>query len=381
MDDQQPLTLLCLSHLNWDHVWQRPQQLMTRFARSCRVIYADPPQTVEGGGEPHFQEQKGHGGVRVVRPIFPSEVLGTPGNDYEALWSRLLPELLEQAGPNTILWVFSPRGDYLVEQAEPYVRVAVYDCMDDLASFRGAEDDIRPREDNLLEHVALVTTGGFSMYQARQGRHPNVHCFPSGVDVAHYRQVQDPATTVPESIEALPHPRLGYFGVLDERIDWPLIGEVAARRPEWQWVLVGPFAKVEASELPAAPNIHYLGGQAYTDLPRFLKGFDIATMPFALNEATRYISPTKTLEYLAGHKPVISSSVPDVVAFYQDIVYIVDGAEAWIAAIEQVLASSDEERAARLERARVPLEQSSWDSIAERMWALIMEAIEKKAIA
>jgi glycosyltransferase involved in cell wall biosynthesis len=350
---------------------------MTRFARRCRVIYADPPQIVDGTGEPYVQEKQGHGSVRVVRPIFPTRALGSD-SVYEELWSQLLPELLEQAGPNTILWAFSPRADYLVKQAEPYVRVAVYDCMDDLASFRGAEADIRQREINMLEQAALVTTGGFSMYQARKDRHPNVHCFPSGVDVEHYRQVQDPATTVPDSLAALPHPRLGYFGVLDERIDWPMIGEVAARRPDWQWALVGPFAKVEASELPSAPNIHYLGPQAYTDLPRFLKGFDIATMPFALNEATRYISPTKTLEYLAGQKPVISSSVPDVVAFYKEIVYIVDGADAWIESVERVLASSAEERAVRLERAITPLEQSSWDSIAERMWALMMEALKKK---
>jgi glycosyltransferase involved in cell wall biosynthesis len=384
LENQQPLTLLCLAHLNWDHVWQRPQQLMTRFARRCRVIYADPPQVVDRVDMPYFEERQGHGGVRVVRPIFPGRLFETSGasfdETYETLWSRMLPELLDQAGPNTILWVFSPRADYLVKQAEPYVRVAVYDCMDDLASFRGAEQDIRQREARLLEEVALVTTGGFSMYQARKHLHPNVHCFPSGVDVAHYRQVQEPTTTVPDAVEALPHPRLGYFGVLDERIDWPLIGEVAARRPEWQWVLVGPFAKVDESELPSAPNIHYLGGQAYTDLPRFLKGFDIATMPFALNEATRYISPTKTLEYLAGRKPVVSSSVPDVVAFYKEIVYIADGADGWITAIEQILASSDDERAARLERAIVPLEQSSWDSIAERMWGLIMEALKNKSV-
>ncbi len=379
MDNEQPLTLLCLAHLNWDHVWQRPQQLMIRFARRCRVIYVDPPGSGWSGQEPYFEERQGHGGVRVVRPIFPAEVIQEAGDEYEALWSRLLPELLAEAGPNTILWVFTPRADYLVRQAEPHVRVAVYDCMDDLASFRNAEADIHRREANLLEDVALVTTGGFSMYQSRKDRHPNVHCFPSGVDIAHYRQVQDPATTVPESVSALPHPRLGYFGVLDERIDWPMIGELATRRPEWHWVMVGPFAKVEASELPSAPNIHYLGHQAYTDLPRFLKGFDIATMPFALNEATRFISPTKTLEYLAGGKPVVSSSVPDVVAFYQGIVYIVDGADGWIAAIEEVLASSEEERAARYERAAVPLEQSSWDSIAERMWALMMEAMEGKA--
>lgn len=375
--DQGPLTLLCLAHLNWDHVWQRPQQLMARFASRCRVIYVDPPELVDGGGEPQMTEREGHAGVHVLRPIFPRETLDAPGNSYETLWLSLLPELLAAVGSNTILWVLSPLADYLVAAAQGQFKLAVYDCMDDLASFRGATEE-RQREAHLMELADLVFTGGFSMYEARKDRHPRVHCFPSGVDIDHYRQVQDSATTVPWPIVDLPHPRLGYFGVLDERIDWDLIAELASQRPGWQWVLVGPTAKVDPTELPTAPNIHYLGQKPYTDLPRLLKGFDIAIMPFALNQHTRFISPTKTLEYLAGGKPVISTSVPDVVAFYQDIVYICDGPGAWLQTIEQMLSATDEERQARLDRAEPIIAQSSWDSIAERMWGLMEERLEEQ---
>ena len=374
----QPLTLLNLAHLAWDHVWQRPQHLMSRFASRCRVIYVDPPVLGAGGGQAYLQEQPGVPGVRVLRPIFPDTLLETPGNSYWELWHGLLPEVLAQAGGNTLLWVSSPMADSLVAAALPRVKLAVYDCMDDLASFRGGTDEMRRREAHLLELVDLLFTGGYSMYEARKTRHPRAYCFPSGVDVAHYRRTQDLATQEPASIAHIPHPRLGYFGVLDERIDWELIAEVAERRPAWQWVLVGPTAKVNPEELPVAHNIHYLGQQQYADLPAFLKGFDIATMPFALNEATRHISPTKTLEYLAGGKPVISTSVPDVVAFYRDIVSLADGPTAWLKAADRMLAATAQQRQARIERAGRIVQESSWDSIAERMWSLMEDRLAQQ---
>ena len=368
-------TLLCLSHLNWDFVWQRPQHLMSRLARRCPVIFVDPPEISAEVDRPTLQERGEHGGVRVLRPLFPTALLDTPGHSYQELWLGLLPQTLALAGPRPILWVFSPLADYLVEAARPQLSLAIYDCMDDLASFRGSPASMREREDRLLAAADLAFTGGRSMYEARRGRHPDLHCFPSGVDVAHYAGARDPGTAVPAALEAIPAPRLGYFGVLDERIDWELIAEVAARRPDWHWALVGPTAKVDPEELPQAPNIHYLGQQQYADLPAFLRGFDVATMPFALNQATRFISPTKTTEYLAGGKPVISSSVPDVAATYTGIVEIADGAEAWAAGVERLLAEDAQARAARAERAAPILERSAWDDIAAQMWALITQAM------
>ncbi|HEX6292393.1 MAG TPA: glycosyltransferase [Herpetosiphonaceae bacterium] len=372
----QPLTLLCLSHLKWDHVWQRPQQLTTRFAQYCRVIYVDPPEIMSGYEHPQLRAQPGAAGVRVLQPIFPMALIDTPGHSYQELWVALLPAVLDLAGPNTILWVFSPLADYLVAAAQPSIKLAVYDCMDDLASFKGGTPEMRLHESRLLSLVDLVFTGGRSMYEARKTCHAHVHCFPSGVDVQHYRAAQEQATADVPALSAIPQPRLGYFGVLDERIDWSLIASIAERRPMWHWLLIGPTAKVDPAELPVAPNLHYLGQQAYADLPRYLKSFDLATMPFALNEATRFISPTKTLEYLAGGKDVISTSVPDVVATYQGIVTVADGVDAWIAAIERLLAASPAERQERQQRAEPLLEQATWDGIAARMWALMIERLE-----
>lgn len=366
--NKQLPTLLCLAHMNWDHVWQRPQQLMTRLTQYYRVWYIDPPELCADGTAPTLRELGTDQGVRVLRPAFPAN-LAPLSDGYWAAWHRLLPELLAQASDPAILWVYSPYAEQLVARAGS--RLTVYDCMDDLASFKDGSADMREREVKLLRMVNMVFTGGHSMYQARKDRHPYVHCFPSGVDVAHYQQVDDPATAVAAMLADLPQPRLGYIGVLDERIDWGLIAEVAARRPEWHWTLVGPTAKVDPNELPQAANIHYLGKQHYADLPAVLKGFDLATMPFALNEATRFISPTKTLEYLAGGKRVISSAVPDVVAFYCEIVAIVDGAAGWIAAIERLLSEEPAERQARLKQVRPLLAANTWDAIAARMAGLI----------
>ena len=349
---------------------------MTRLAEHCRVIFVDPPEISPSVVQPQLTEQHAHKDVRVIRPLFPESVVSGKHATYEELWLSMLPEVLALAGPNTVLWVSSPLAEYLVRAAQPHILFAVYDCMDDLASFRDGNQVMRLQEDALLKLVEIVFTGGRSMYEARKDRHPHVHCFPSGVDIAHYQQKHDAATTEPAGVEHVAHPRLGYFGVLDERIDWPLIGEVAERRPEWQWVLVGPTVKIDPSELATGKNIHYYGQQPYAVLPSYLQSFDIATMPFALNEATRFISPTKTLEYLAGGKPVISTSVPDVVATYAGTIAIADGADAWIAAIEELLVEQPTTQRKRLERVQPLLEGGTWDTIAGRMWALITERVK-----
>lgn len=372
-----PLTLLCLAHLDWDHVWQRPQQLMTRHTRRYRVWYVDPPQLSKTVAAPELRDLGVMQGVRVLRPLFPAAAAATP-EGYWAAWHSLLPGLVAQAGRNIVMWVFSPSADQLVERVNPQIRLTVYDCMDDLASFRDGAPELRLREAHLLELADLVFTGGRSMYEARKERHPRVHCFPSGVDIAHYCRVRDAATSVAPALAAIPSPRLGYFGVLDERIDWELIATVAARRPHWHWALVGPTAKLEPDQLPRAANIHYLGKQSYADLPAFLTGFDVATMPFALNEATRFISPTKTLEYLAGGKWVLSSSVPDVAAFYNEVAAIADGADAWIAAVETILQAGPDELEERLARAQPLLAAQTWDAIAARMASLIDEQLARR---
>lgn len=375
----EQLTIVCIAHLNWDHVWQRPQQIMSRLVAWCQIIYIDPPHVTDVDGPIHLQEQPGHPGIRVLRPIFPRRADLSLAVRFQEL-KRLLFTILSDAGPDNIVWVFAPHATSLVSAALPKTELVVYDCMDDYASFLEgrAADELRRSEALLMKFADLVFTGGPSMYEARKGRHPQLHCFPSGVDVAHYRQTTSPTTVEPAAIASLPHPRLGYFGVLDERLDWALIAAIAERRPDWHWLLVGPIDPAVPVPLPQNPNIHYLGQQSYQDLPAYLKGFDIATMPFALNQVTRFISPTKTLEYLAGGKQVISSSIADVVAGYSEIVQIADGADRWIATVEQELAVTSEQQQQRLDRAAPILEQSSWDQIAARMWTLMQAQLAEE---
>lgn len=374
---QKRPTLLCCAHLSWDNVWQRPQQLMSRFAERCRVIYVDPPQ-VSSVERSELQARPSSGGVLVLRPIMPERTMSNLASRMREL-QQLMSTLLDQAGADPIMWIFWPTYSMVVQSARPRLRMLVYDCMDDFHSIKDDPESIMMRwqEEYLLKVADLVFTGGPSLYEARKARHPRVHCFPSGIDMAHFGRALDPASQTPAALEQIPRPRLGYFGVLDDRIDWPLIAAVAERRPDWHWVFIGPKGRVMRDPLPLAPNIHYLGQQPYQDLPVYLKGFDLCTMPFAHNALTRFISPTKTLEYLAGGKQVVSSSIRDVAAGYPGIVEIADGVDGWLAALRSALDEPAALHHARSERAQPILASSSWDSIVERMWRLIEDRLEQ----
>ncbi|GAC1650753.1 MAG: glycosyltransferase family 1 protein [Herpetosiphon sp.] len=321
---------------------------------------------------PEWDERPGMDRVRVFRPLVPTAVVDTPGNSYQEIFTRMVVELLHSLPLTPVVWEYSPMMVYLVEHARP--NVVVYDCMDELSAFLGAPSTLKPREQQLMQRADLVFTAGRSMYEARKGRHAAIYCFPAGVDAAHYRAALNPELPEP-SDAAVPHPRLGYFGVLDERLDWDLIGAVAERRPDWHWLFVGPLAKVEMAELPQGPNLHYLGQRPYNDLPAYLRSFDVATMPFAMNDATRFISPTKTLEYMAGHAPIVSTPVPDVVHSYAQAVHVANGPASFIAAVEAALSESRDQCNERNKVYDRLVGENSWDTIADQMWQLVKERL------
>ncbi|HEV2124962.1 MAG TPA: glycosyltransferase, partial [Chloroflexota bacterium] len=204
--------------------------------------------------------------------------------------------------------------------------------------------------------------------------HPNVHAFPSGVEIEHYQRALDASTTIPADLEEVPHPRIGFFGVIDERIDLPLLEAVADARPDWQLIMLGPVKKIAAADLPQRSNLHYLGQKQYKDLPGYVKGFDVCMMPFALNDATRFISPTKTLEYMAAHKPIVSTPVADVVGSYEDAVQIVRDTPEFVAAVESALAETPQDRERRVARERDLLTKSTWEAIVAGMEQRMTEA-------
>src|SRR5215217_228767 len=360
--------LVAFSHLRWGFVWQRPQHLLTRFAREMPVVVVEEPEYHLQGA--NLRVRHDHG-VTVVTPLLPwtDEQYGF-GNHVNRQISRLL-EPFVRLRTNPILWYYTPMA-LGAEPATVRPRLTVYDAMDDLASFRAAPPELRIREARLLSEVDLVFTGGPTLYRQRRDMHPSVHCFPSGVEAAHFAPTT--RTSPPEGLGRRPRPILGYYGVIDERLDLNLLAEIADLRPDWTIALIGPVAKIDESSIPVRGNIVRFGQQAYDDLPAFLASFDAALMPFARNEATRAISPTKTLEYLAGGKPVVSTPITDVITLYGDAVEIATTGEAFVAATEAVLnRTSDADRQWRARAARL-VAAHDWDCIAEAMLAVMARA-------
>ncbi len=397
--------LVCISHLWWDWVWQRPQQLLSRLARRYRVFYAEEPRIAIGPASEDFEITEAWPNIRVGRLVYRSD---------EAAFRRQFDEMLDRAGARAfkvsedireaglgfespfqerlerevltavaalrrgplVLWLYTPAAVPFIDLLAP--DLIVYDVMDELSQFKYASPRLRQQEENLLARADLVFAGGPSLYEARQARHRDVHLFPSGVDQGHFARALDPALPLPPAIRELPHPLLGFFGVIDERVDLDLLARVAALRPEWHWAMIGPVLKIEERALPRLPNIHYLGKQDYGDLPAYLKAFDVATLPFARNEATRAISPTKTLEYMAARKPIVSTPIPDVVSLYGAVARIADGPDAFVPAVQAALDEGPPERERRARQEDELLRRYSWDQITAEMHALIQDRLTRK---
>jgi UDP-galactopyranose mutase len=358
--------LLCLSHLRWDFVFQRPQHLLTRCAKTQRVFHVEEP--ICSADEPGLEVRLESSGVHVVVPHLPEGL-----SEEESIHcQRLLLQKLFQdyAIGDYVQWFYTPMALPLV-QALPEPLACVYDCMDELSAFKNAPKALLEREKQLLERADVVFTGGQALYEAKRSLHHNIHPFPSSVDTAHFGQARRP-TDDPADQANIPRPRLGFFGVIDERMDLRLLEAVAQMRPDWQLVMVGPVVKIEQADLPRLPNIHYLGGKSYAELPRYIAGWDVAIMPFAKNESTRFISPTKTPEYLAAGKPVVSTSIRDVVRPYsvQGLAHIADTPSDFVEACESCLRESHERW---LRRADAFLARLSWD----KTWAEMQAHIER----
>ena len=299
--------LVCVSHLRWDFVWQRPQQLLARCARERRVFFVEEPVFVTGC-TPQLRVRRLSDRLVVAVPELPADC---PPAEASEIQEQLLRNLLLDFRIKAfVLWLYTPMAVPFTRRLDPLA--VVYDCMDELSAFAHASDRLVPLEDELFRRADLVLTGGRSLFEAKRGRHPHVHLIPSSVDSAHFAVARLPGSEPGDQAD-IGSPRLGYAGVIDERIDLELLAAVADARPSWQLVLLGPVTKIDPAVLPQRPNLHYLGRKDYADLPAYLRGWDVALMPFARNGATRFISPTKTPEYLAAGLPVVSTPIADVV--------------------------------------------------------------------
>ena len=363
-------TLIALSHLRWDFVFQRPQHLLTRAACTYDVIVVEEPVFNDDPAPGVIVLHRDHG-IRVVQPTLPHGTATAAAVDHQR---TVLDDLVAAAAGRVTLWFYTPMALPFARHFEP--DLIVFDKMDELAAFANAPPLLKALEAEMLERADVVFTGGAAMFKAAAQRHGNIHCFPSSIDTAHFGAARaglpDPADQA-----GIPHPRIGFFGVIDERMDVALVGEVARARPDWQVVMIGPTAKIDPADLPQAANLHWLGGKGYAELPAYLANWDIGFMPFAINDATKYISPTKTPEFLAAGLPVVSTAITDVVSPYGDLglVEIATTAGETVAAIDRLLARPRTEWLAGVD---AQLAQGSWDLVWADMASLMAAATAAK---
>ena len=364
-------TIIVFSHLRWDFVYQRPQHLLSRMAENYKILFIEEPTFHEHDSFLETSSPAPH--VTVLKPHTPVAAAGFHDEQLPHL-IKLMRQFVANDQPH-IAWFYTPMALPLLQELDP--TLVVYDCMDELAAFKNPPKQMLQRENALFKVADLVFTGGPSLYRAKRERHPNVHCFPSSVDLVHFEQALD-RNNIHPAHENIPGPRLGYYGVIDERLDLELIDRLAEAHPRWQIVLVGPVVKIDPAALPRRHNIHYLGQQPYKALPQFLAGWNVCLLPFALNEATRFISPTKTLEYMAAELPIVSTPIVDVLELYGEVVAIADSPQAFIKACENALLTTPEEHTRNVLRMRELVSETSWTTTAEKMHELIHSTQAKK---
>lgn len=356
--------LICFSHLRWNFVYQRPQHLLGRATKHYRVWFIEEP--IYGHNEPHMSRCQQTDSLTVLVPHLPH---GTRPDKALVLQKQLLDAFMaEQRITDFVAWYYTPMALLFSDHLQP--ALTVYDCMDELSAFWGAPPQLLEQEKKLIQRSSIVFTGGYSLYEAKQHRHPNVFAFPSSIDFAHFVTARRPH---PDPIDqrAIAGPRIGFSGVIDERFDYQLLSEMAQQHPDWQFILLGPIVKIDRKLLPKADNVHYLGLKAYTDLPAYFSNWTVAMMPFALNDSTRFISPTKTPEYLAAGLPVVSTPIRDVVRTYgtEEFVQIADTSTAFADAIELALAGGHPQNWPSIDTF---LRENSWDNTWQEMHRIML---------
>jgi glycosyltransferase involved in cell wall biosynthesis len=365
--------LVVFSHLRWEFVTQRPQHILSRFAQDRKVLFVEEPLDCNDSdrGTAHIIQINDN--ITVIQPCI----------DWENMIQELQPVVEHYIQRLNIhqplLWFYSAVFHEITERI-PHSFV-VYDCMDELSAFKFASPALIEQEKQLIQKADVVFTGGKSLYEAKRKIADHVYCYPSSVDRAHFEKALQAETQIPADITDIPRPIVAYYGVIDERMDLPLLDDIARLRPNVSFVLIGPVVKIGEHELPRHPNLHYLGGRHYNDLPAYLKAFDIAMMPFALNESTQFISPTKTLEYIAGHKPIISTPIYDVKRDYSEVLAVVNDAEEFVQAIDRYLQENETDKQARIKHYEAILRTISWDATVVGMQKNIVEHARANVLA
>jgi glycosyltransferase involved in cell wall biosynthesis len=375
-----PIIVHC--HLCWDWVWQRPQQFLSRLSERHNILFVETvaPDPQLSSPLARFHTPEKFSNVTVLRLQFPSW-RWHDGEFVDQERRRLVQEFLKGPGAgrfeNPVQWFYDPMAVPAFAGRMDEIAI-VYDCMDELSKFCCAPPEIKQREKELLEQADVVFTGGRKLWEAKKLSNDNCHFYGCGVDVEHFGKARQPDTTVPEDLAGVRKPVLGYFGVVDERMDYELIGKLAAANPDWSIAMVGPALKVDTATFPRHANIHWLGQKAYTELPSYCKAFDVCLMPFALNESTEFINPTKALEYMAAGRPIVSSAVPDVVSNFASVVKIGKTHNEFIALCREAVAQPD---GGGVERGLKMAMDNTWESIVAKLEKHVADALLKKQTA
>ena len=364
--------LLCFSHLRCDFVYQRPQHLMSRFAENGTVYFWEEP-ILDASDKPYMQLERKLPGLWLCVPHLPAD--SSQDQIVNQIALLLLAFFKDRNCSNFVFWYYTPMALEFSRDFTP--ALIVYDCMDELSSFKFAPAKIKFMEQQLFARADIVFTGGLTLYEAKKSAHANIFPFPSSIDKQHFRQARN-ALAEPTDQAAIRGVKLGFYGVIDERFDQELIAQIAANRPAWQIVLIGPVVKIDQAALPRAHNIHYLGAKSYQQLPAYLSGWNVALIPFLLNESTRFISPTKTPEYLAAGRPVVSTPITDVVEPYakNNLVSIGQEAGTFISAIEYELGNLG--NAEWLSAVDEYLADKSWGHTFQAMLELMQSTVVNK---
>jgi len=366
------------SHLCWDLVWQRPQQFISRLSEQHEILFVETigPDPTLAAPLARSRVAENYPNVTLLRLQFPSWRWGD-GDYVDSQRRHIVREFLD--GPlagrfeSPVQWFYDPMTVKAFAGRMGEI-LTVYDCMDELSKFATAPPEIIERELELLERADVVFTGGRRLFDAKSKFHDNCHFYGCGVDWEHFGLALDKDTKVPIEMASLKKPVLGYFGVVDERMDYELLARLADANPDRSVAMIGPVLKVDEQTLPRRKNLHFLGQQAYSDLPAFCKGFDVCIMPFAMNEATQFINPTKALEYMATGRPIISTAVPDVVRNFGSVVKIASTTEDFISLCRQETTQPDKQA---IYDGLTMARENSWDSIVAKLEEHVSEAMRE----
>jgi len=373
MDSEETLqkNLLCFSHLRWDFVFQRPQHLLTRFSQELTVFFFEEPIFVDTD-KPFISIDKKSNSLNVIRPHIQA---GLDESGINASLKYLVDQfLVGEDMQDWLFWYYTPMALSFSAHIKP--SAIIFDCMDELSAFDFAPKELIDMERKLLQMSDIVFTGGLSLYEAKKHQHGNMYPFPSSIDKQHFASSRS-IVSEPVEQQRINGIKIGFFGVIDERFDLELVDYIANERPEWNIVLIGPVVKIDSATLPTQPNIHYMGQKSYQELPSFLSGWDVALIPFKLNESTRFISPTKTPEYLAAGVPVVSTPIRDVINPYglQGLVQVAGSNEEFLRGIETAL--ENQNSSTWLTKVDAFLADKSWDDTYKQMKNKITQVLSQ----